>query len=371
MSYAQARLRLGIAAVGTIVVLSAVLFVYQLPSTIFPFYGGPWYADWAALIVFYLGYALVSMPFDLAGGYWLPCRHNRICLPLPVFLWKWVRGVAVQGCFMTLAGLAILESAKLAGYWGAVAAVAIIQFLLLLFQTRIALLVGGLAPSSSADAQKSGALALDSLDPGFSGGFAGLPGLERLILPGHWLRALSPEALDVELKRRAGLLATGTRLRGVLLASAWNLAGFMLCGALPWVDLATIFGLLEAVLGCALWSFLGLLILPSLSRPGVLEADRWAIDHGATHSSLLLAMTEIDRFQEDEPSRSRWIERIFHPIPSIENRLKALESPRRPTGAWQAARMALYLSWANFGLLSRAVHCNSGRPDLWVIPPGD
>jgi hypothetical protein len=33
--------------------------------------------------------------------------------------------------------------------------------------------------------------------------------------------------------------------------------------------------------------------------------------------------------------------------------------------------MMLYLSWAGIGGLSRAVHCNVGRPPLWVLLPGD
>lgn len=32
---------------------------------------------------------------------------------------------------------------------------------------------------------------------------------------------------------------------------------------------------------------------------------------------------------------------------------------------------AVFLSWAGMGLLSRAVHCNSGRPELWALLPCD
>lgn len=380
--YARARLRLGIAGVGVIVAGSAIAFAYQLPSTFFPYYGGPWYADWVALLAFYLVYALVSAPFDLAGGYFLPCRYSRLCLPFPVFLLKWARGVVVQGVVMTLAGLAILQAGKTAGYWGAVAAVLALQLMLLAAQAPLAALAGTLTRSDSgplkfdahfhtAGKTQPPVTVFESLDQGFSGGYSGLPGFDRLILPRHWIRALSPEALDTELLRRAGLLASGARRRGVLLAMGWNLAGFMISAAMPWVRLDTVFGVIQTTLGCTLWSFLGLLILPSISRPAVMEADRWALEHGASQDALLLTMTELDQFQEDEPSRPAWIERIFHPVPSIENRLRELQSNRKRSGAWQAARVALYLSWAHLGLLSRAVHCNSGRPELWVIFPGD
>lgn len=384
-SYAGARLRLGIAGVGVIVLLAALAFAYQLPSTFFPFHGGPWYGDWAALAAFYLAYALVSMPFDFLGGYILPCRFHRLCLPFPVFMLKWIRGVVVQGLVMTSAAMAVLQAGKHWDYWGAVATVVLLQLTLLALQAPLAALAGALTPDQdiglaretwaaqfpAAGRRQPPSTTLDSLDPGFSGGYSGLPGLDRLILPRHWTRLLSPDALKSELIRRAGVLASGARARGVLLAMAWNLSGFMVSAAMPWVRLDTVFGVIQTTLGCTLWSFIGLLVLPSFSRPAVIEADRWALDHGATQAALLLAMTEIDQLQEDEPSRSPWVERIFHPVPSIENRLKAIQAGRKPAGAWQAARLALYLSWAHFGLLSRAVHCNSGRPELWVILPGD
>ena len=42
-----------------------------------------------------------------------------------------------------------------------------------------------------------------------------------------------------------------------------------------------------------------------------------------------------------------------------------------PGLAWHLARTALYLSHAGLSLLPRAVHCNAGRPELWVYLPSD
>lgn len=41
----------------------------------------------------------------------------------------------------------------------------------------------------------------------------------------------------------------------------------------------------------------------------------------------------------------------------------------RLSAAWDAptARVALFLSWSRLGMLSRAVHCNGGRPQLWAL----
>jgi hypothetical protein len=66
------------------------------------------------------------------------------------------------------------------------------------------------------------------------------------------------------------------------------------------------------------------------------------------------------------------VETVFHPIPALRRRIARLEEGRASEGgAWHAARMALFLSWASFGLLGRAVHCNCGRPELWVLLPAD
>lgn len=368
VTYARARLRLGVMGVGSIVLLTAIAFVYQLPSTFFPFSGGPWYADWAALGVLYLAYAAISLPFDVWGGYWLPCRHHRICLLFPVFFMKWVRGVAVQGLVMTLSALALLQAGRRWGVWGALAVLAGIQLVLLALQLPLAQWAGGLRRAA---APEPGVVALNGLDPGFTGGAVGLPGMEQHVVSRAWWGEVSPESLRAELKRREGSVATGSRLRGVLLALGWNFAGFWLCASLPWAGVSSVYTLVETILGCTLWSFLGLLILPSFSRPGVMEADRYAVAHGISRQQVESGMRELDHLQDDEPRRSRWVERIFHPIPAVDNRLAALAAGATPYGAWHAARLALYLSWAQFGLLSRAVHCNSGRPELWVMLPCD
>ena len=126
-----------------------------------------------------------------------------------------------------------------------------------------------------------------------------------------------------------------------------------------------------------LWSFLGVLVLPTLSRPAVIAADRWA---RSSHDADVVAstITQLDAWQDDEADRGPGIEAIFHPVPSRSARLRALRASDAPTdtvevasGAWHATRMMLYLSWAGIGGLSRAVHCNIGRPALWVMLPGD
>jgi hypothetical protein len=122
-------------------------------------------------------------------------------------------------------------------------------------------------------------------------------------------------------------------------------------------------------LGITLWTFLGLLTLPTLSRQASYAIDRSVIDQGASAATLHETVKTQDLFQDDEPTRSALIETIFHPVPSVDNR--RAESAGTFPIAWHAARMTLFVSWACMGMLVRAVHCNVGRPELWVMLPTD
>ncbi|MGZ8457491.1 MAG: hypothetical protein ACXWZ4_12900, partial [Gemmatirosa sp.] len=159
---------------------------------------------------------------------------------------------------------------------------------------------------------------------------------------------------------------------GLLLALAWNTAGLALALWGAGVDARSASGAVTLVALMVPWSFLGLLLLPTPSRTAVLAADASAarmVGAGAVQD----AVVRLDAWQEDEPARSRLVETIFHPVPARTRRLAALHDGRAPrgAGAHMAARHALYLAWALASPLSRAVHCNVGRPSRWVLFPGD
>jgi hypothetical protein len=209
------------------------------------------------------------------------------------------------------------------------------------------------------------------MDAGFAGGLVGLPGRERHIVPSLWQRVLPKGVLDLEVERRSAALKTGSRLRGLALAILFNLSGFYLSSLLPSAGVTTLPELFTTALGFTLWSFLGLLILPTLSRRGVFELDQFARANGMSDTSFALTVRELDQLQDDEPSRTPGVETVFHPVPNVESRIARFRSGLHTTGAWNAARYALYLSWPCLGFLNRAVHCNSGRPELWVMLPVD
>jgi hypothetical protein len=390
MTYARARLWLGISGVGFWVALAATLLMAQAAPFSDSFVAQPSLANDAKNLSVLLGfYVLLSAPFDWLGGYWLPRRFTRTAPTLPKFIAQWLRGVAGQSLVLLAAGLTLLAAGRAGGRWGAILAALLVMVVLLAAQGWMARFIGGLRTAGASlqpyepwlarwGIKIPAATVLQVSDPAFVGGFVGWPGRERLVLPASWIQrktglpVLSDEAVATQIARRIGVVERGSRQRGVWLALLWNVMGFALATTLPGAGVTNSGELLMTACGFTLWSFLGLLTLPSFSRPGVFEGDFFAAQHGIPRAALGRTAATLDQWQDDEPARSPLVETIFHPIPSVQSRLQQLAAQGgEPRGAWQAARVALFLSWGCFGFLSRAVHCNSGRPELWVLFPGD
>jgi hypothetical protein len=160
-----------------------------------------------------------------------------------------------------------------------------------------------------------------------------------------------------------------------LLSLLFNFLGFALFLLIIQPTAVTSTTVIQLSCWSTIWSFLGLLILPSLNRPAVFALDALAVSQGIQITDAQSAIHELDKLQEEEPSRSEWVERIFHPIPSAERRKQNLTDSSPASSALlvfhQIVRRMLYLSWANLNLLSRSVHCNVGKPECWVLFPGD
>ena len=339
MSYNRARLYLGTVGVGTWVILSLILLQDPpQPSVLLTL--------WVA----------VSFPQDLLGGQILP---RRFAQPVPNFLpWlhQWARAVSVQVIVFGVSGTLLLLAAE---PQRVVAIQAAILLVLIAWQDSIACATGALKKICKTSLVNVPATIYQSDDPDFSGGVSGLPGRERLVLPNHW-----PDNVAlVGMVRRKVLVESGSRSLGVFVAAAWSLTGFALAsgnGITNGQDLS------RTALLFTLWSFLGLLILPSLSHKGTRFADQQTLEEVNWESF----QQYLDWTEDEAEGTTAGVERTFYPVPSRESRLAALEGKPR-FAPWNVARMALFLSWGCWGLLGRAVHCNAGRPALWVYPPID
>jgi hypothetical protein len=318
MTYAQARLRLGITGVGLFVVGSGLALVSGAAERLS-------LSEWLFL------YALISLPLDLLGGQLLPWLFRAQRVPLLPWCWTYLRALFLH---LTL-WYAALQLLAWSPYAYLAALSAGLSLVLLASQWSFCGWVG----------IRQG----QARDRRWSGGIVGLPGWERVIV------AASCPVPQAQVRRYQGLKASHARSAGVILALLWSAMLAAWVGPLAQHQ--------PVVFSCyaTLVSFLGLLLLPSLSQPGVHYADQWASAED---------IQALEAVHEEDGQRSRWVETIFHPIPSRDERLGRLG--QKPIWApWNVARSALLLSWWHGSLLSRAVHCNSGRPELWFWPPND
>lgn len=372
MTLARARLLLGVSAVGATVLLSAAALWFDLPTRHFS--GDPF-----APLVETVGTALlgpmlwmvVMLPLDILGGLVAVRRRPGVAA------WSvgWLRGVLVQLLVLALGGVGLVVAARRFGVAGTIAMVACGAVVVLARLDDLARLGASLrlrptsGPQRRLDAAGLGETAtiVSAPDEAFVGGYGGL-WRSRLLVPASWFSL--PESETVALLARRRVAEGEARRRGVLSAVAWITVG----GAVTACSVgapASVAGLVEFAAGMTLWSFLGVLLLPTPSRRAVLAVDAAAareIDHAALHA----AIDTLDRWQDDEPERDAWIEAIFHPVPSRSARARALAiGGVQGAGAWRVARLALPAGLASWSLLGRAVHCNIGRPALWWMLPGD
>jgi hypothetical protein len=372
MTYARARLFLGASAVGTTTVLAALALLLDLPHRALPVVPAGWGSDIALLALVVALHGAITAPFDLFGGLLLPREYGRSREGPVHFAARWARGALVWGAGVLAAALLLMVLSRVFGAPGALLAYTVATLAFLVAQPLAASLVAG-GRVRRAHVEEPGlgtrALVMTGLPRHATGGAYGLPGRSGWVLPDHFLGRHA----DVHLARRRYLERSGLRDRGVAVAMVWNalplLAVLLLAGAPVAVADVVRLGLVAT-----LWSFVGLFVLPAPSRRAVYAADLAALATGTDHAALASALHAHDRAGDDEPDRPDAVESVFHPIPALGRRLDVLAGRRTPPqglAAWHAARLALPLSGATFGLLGRSVHCALGRPEAWVFLPSE
>ncbi len=385
LSFARRRLLLGITGVGGSVLLSLIWLVALLTGVVrvpseWPVSGMPLSAPVnAALMVLgvFLSHTMLLAIVEFIGG------ARAVRARPSVFRWvtTWLRGVIIQAVLISSIAFGAALTASQLGMFGVIGVVFGASVALLAAQGVIAKLVASLRTEPADEAV--GALALEhgvrdsavrvvhANDEAFVGGWVGVQA-PTLWIPARWTAPGYRDLLAVQFARRHTQFTTGARRRGLLRAALWPVTGIALFAPLlPWSPGDAAFWLALPALS-TLWTFVAVLLLPSLSRPVVYNADAVAAQRVGT-SKVVAAIRQLDAWQDDEPERSPGVEFIFHPVPSRGNRERALSRAHRKTlgGGHQQTRLTLFTSLTAFGLLGRVVHCNIGRPELWVVYPGD
>lgn len=371
MTLARTRLFLGITAVGATVLLATGALWLDLPRAWLPSdTTAPVHQVVAWALLWPAAWTVLLLPLDFFGGT-VAVRHR----PAPIaWMRAWLRGIAVQLVVLAIAGAALVLLSRSLGLFGVVASTTLAGALIA-SQTGVLARLGAsmlrvltdIMPLRAAGLSDTPTQVVDCGDEAFVGGFTGLV-RPQLIVPSAWFTLPATTLHGMLVRRR---LAMGTpRVRGIALALTWLAFGATVSGffvALP--DSAS--GLVRYSLGTTLWSFLGVLVLPTPSRRAVVALDQQAM-RVAGASAVREGILALDRWQDDEPVRTPLVEAVFHPVPSRATREAALAGPTpAASGAWRVARLALPLGLGGWSLLGRAVHCNLGRPALWWILPGD
>lgn len=387
-TFARRRLHLGITGVGATVILAAgwlwllLSGRVALPASWRVLDGAPtWLAlpltAGALVFVVYVAHALLLLPVEFAGGTIVTReRPSRAAWGA-----AWLRGVAVLAIVASACAAAIAAGGVAFGAFGLVAGVACGAIALLAAQGAMARAVAALevrpADATLRAAARAAGIAEGDLrvirgaDSAFVGGWIGL-WRSRLWIPARWLEPAHRAVLDVQLVRREYQQSSGARGFGLWSAALWPAAGTaLLVPSLPWAPTDATFWLaLPAV--STLWSFVGALVLPSATRRATYAADA-AASWRFGRERVIAAIRVLDLWQDDEAERPPAVEAIFHPVPARGNRERALyaETQERGRSAHQQARLALYAALAAGSVMGRVVHCNAGRPTLWVVYPGD
>ena len=236
----------------------------------------------------------------------------------------------------SLCGAAIALGGRSEGVAGAVGVAGLTALGLLAIQGPLALLIGGLQTVRPPQNALTDALCLlglqrlplqfvDAKDEGFTGSIVGLPTAETHVLPASWLSDLTPQALASIIARRVATVDFGLRARGMTLSLGWFTATFARASQMPGAGVASVTALCSSSLWFNLFTFIGLLILPTPSRRATLSADAHLIQkHPEVAGTWADTLRALDRRQDDEPRRTKGVERIFHPIPNVRARIDAV-----------------------------------------------
>lgn len=368
MSPGKARLWAGIGCVGTMVMTAVFLLTINAPENLLPTTENAALQEYLSILACFIAAVCLLLPFDFIGGMLIPAAFEDRPPKFEFWLRRWLRSVAIQVAFYSITFFLYLQIGREIGASWLIAMFAVVQLTLLAGQELIWRVM---TAQRIGHAGEDSAVYVQNSDQRFVGGITGLPGFESILVPADWKTRLRPAYLKMVVTRRRAALQSGGRFRGILFAMLWNITSFTAAVMMGGAVISSVASLMTVFLWFLLFSFVGLLVLPTFNRMSVFASDQSLTDL-IEPVELGQAIREVDQLTERDPKRSVSAESVFQPIPCSERRATALsESGPHHVPAWNVARTALFLSWAFGGPLARAVHCNVGRPELWAILPTD
>lgn len=296
------------------------------------------------LTVVFIGYSILNYPLELYFGYLEERQFGLAKDGVRAWTRDWLIGCLQHGLMFVL-GSSLLLTLQFAcpHTWLAWAAVALLGLFLLTTYLATSLLPEGLfdlEPVGAATRAKLEALVAPLADPralppilaysapnlrDFSGGLVGLGHRKVMLISRAALTAASDSLLRFVLVHDLGHRRYHHILLSTLAGWAWVAIGlcasdFAIVHAAPFTTgLPPYIAWLALCL--SLWMALGEPLLAYLGRRLEYQADRYYLRQGGTVAEMAAALEELSRRNLARTDGLRRRDTIFHPLPSVWNRL--------------------------------------------------
>ena len=298
------------------------------------------------------------MPFDIIGAKKLYSneRKNR------KWTIQWLKGVFVISlCWVFLSTLIVLIQPTV----GFCLPVFITMIFIFQFHEQLTIFINsGKYKEIDVPYFKGQSKQLNCSENTFTGGIVCGFNKNIQIIPESWVAS---SYLEIECYRRNYLINKKIVLSSFLYVVFWNLLGVLL-GEILGIYSSENFGVSIVCLSCwmTIWSFLALLLMPRLSHSIVYAADSFANNYNSIHIKKWIQ--RFAQLVDENGNENPILQSIFYPIPSADDRINSLGTSISFCFG-NISRQNLFLSWGVLNLSCRSVHCNIGRPVLWVFPP--
>lgn len=313
------------------------------------------YNSLLSVFLFYAIYILFQFPFDILGAN-LTGENNFN----KYWLLQWLVGSVLQfGIWGSLTCFIYLFSF----YGGITLATFLLLISLPFLQGYFSVLINKKNSIGNTGNSNGNLLILDSNEKSFTGGvvfqfFRKINIISKAIY--------SSEYYSVELQRRS--TAFNVLLKTNITLILWNLIGVLTGEFFNIYDSDRIeLKILYLSSWMTIWSFISLILFTRLSHNHIYACDRTAAND---NKALLIKWIKFYPSIVGENGHQNQIKQsVFYPVPRIENRIESLNRSSSFINLGNLTRQNLFISWAVLNLSARSVHCNVGRPLLWVLPP--
>jgi hypothetical protein len=308
-------------------------FAFRVPE--------PWEAG-AGITLFFLGLGLLNLPLDWVTGYWLEKVAGRSTPSLGGWWLNAISGFFKMLLLQILGG--ILFAAWLFNYPGSPVVLVLIPGIyvgLRIWQfhwipTRLrqpAQFPEGYRAELEAELKRIDCPWPDDLflyraeeDSLINGGRVGMGDHQRLMISDACVKHLHPRELALLIKREERFQMMNGSMRNLDLSLVWVFFGVLL--VLFWLGWENISGweaFFAMVAGMTTWHWVGLFVLPTLARREILATDRWIMRNGSSREEWGALLRKLQKQNQTDEELGPWVERVFHPIPSLKTRLENLK----------------------------------------------